>query len=613
MKRKLLSTIILVALLFSVSIVNANADEYEAVARGAGEFLYQLELIKGDGSGDLKVNNLLSREESVILTLRMLRLEEQAKNYSRTGDFSDVPADLWSAPYINFAKANNLVNGLGNGQFGPKQNVTIKQLITIFLRAAKYSADWQSEDIWEKGRIFGLTTELDPSITENQFASRGDAFIIFAKAITLPLNPEQVKDSCVLVQVFEEDPNLMSIAEEYGFVEKYYPNQYTPNYDFLELYAGGDDTPDSNSDDDDDGNTEPKPNEDNVPDDPKPEVPEVNLEFIKAEPGYAINVMNLFFNELLDYNEMDGAVTVTDVTGDFGDYNSSWFLDSANYTVGTTDKKVYVRYNDGGSSVDLAGLTFYLKYDIKARESDDRATGTTSVTFDGSNQSNTPNTLAFVKAEPGDAINVMNLFFNELLDYNEMDGAVTVTDVTGDFGDYDSAWFLDSANYTVGTTDKKVYVRYNDGGSSVDLAGLTFYLEYDVKARESDDRVTGTTSVEFEGSGQDNTSSAFEFVKAEPGDAINVMNLFFNQLVDYNDISGAVTVTDVTGDFGDYDGAWFLDKANYTVGTTDKKVYVRYNDGGSSVDLAGLTFYLEYNVKARESDETVNGTVEIQF
>ncbi len=69
----------------------------------------------------------------------------------------------------------------------------------------------------------------------------------------------------------------------------------------------------------------------------------------------------------------------------------------------------------------------------------------------------------------------------------------------------------------------------------------------------------------------------------------------------------------MSGNFGEYSEAWFKDKNNYTIGTTDKKVYIRYNDGSASVNLEGLTFKLRYNVKARESNDFSKGEIDFSF
>ena len=51
-------------------------------------------------------------------------------------DFSDVPADSAIAPAIRWAVENGIVNGYGDGRFGPGDPVTREQMATMLYRNA---------------------------------------------------------------------------------------------------------------------------------------------------------------------------------------------------------------------------------------------------------------------------------------------------------------------------------------------------------------------------------------------------------------------------------------------------------------------------------------------
>ncbi len=99
----------------------------------------------------------------------------------------------------------------------------------------------------------------------------------------------------------------------------------------------------------------------------------------------------------------------------------------------------------------------------------------------------------------------------------------------------------------------------------------------------------------------------FKFERIERGDSKNVINLFFTDRMAYHQGEYEVEVTDVSGDFGEFSKEWFLDRANYVVGTTSQKLYVRYMDGSRAIDLAGLSFEMKYKVKQRD---TINNILE---
>ncbi len=605
MRKKLLSTVVLIILLFSVSAIYANADDYEAVARSAGEFLYELELIKGDGSGDLKLNDLLSREESVILTLRMLRLEEQAKNYAGANGFSDVPSDSWWAPYINFAKANKIVNGIGGGKFGLRQNVTIKQLITMFLRAAKYSADWQTEDIWQKGKIFGLTTELDNSITENKQASRGDAFVIFAKAIKLPTNPSVQKNSCVLSQVLSEKPALMTKYVKYDFLEEYFPKEYTSNYDYLQDYIAkyGDVFDGASS-----VNTVPKTNPPTETEAPPIPV-KGDLELVKSEPSDTINVMNLFFNKRLDHSNIQDEVEVVDVSGNFGDYSKAWFLDKNHYTVGTTDKKVYIRYNDGAKPVDLAGLTFVVGYNVKDRESNDRVNGTTTIEFPTNDQVDLP-TLEFVEIKEG-ARNSVELHFSAPLNSDTSRSSATVLEALAVGGNtQDVSWLSDLDHYSVDIAENIVYISFiGDATHTVDLNGVRLVIEYSVESQDGTATATGMDSITFE-----YTAPTLEFVEIKEG-ALDSVELHFSAPLNTHVSSANVTILEALAVGGNtQDVSWLSDLDHYSIDIAENIVYISFfGDATHAVDLNGVKLVISYSVESQDGTATASGTESITF
>ena len=48
--------------------------------------------------------------------------------------FTDVPGDQWFSQAINWASATEIINGYGGGRFGPNDNITREQAVTILYR-----------------------------------------------------------------------------------------------------------------------------------------------------------------------------------------------------------------------------------------------------------------------------------------------------------------------------------------------------------------------------------------------------------------------------------------------------------------------------------------------
>ena len=53
-------------------------------------------------------------------------------------DFEDVKAEAWYTEAIRWAKSEGIIGGYGNGCWGPDDDVTREQMVTILWRYAQY-------------------------------------------------------------------------------------------------------------------------------------------------------------------------------------------------------------------------------------------------------------------------------------------------------------------------------------------------------------------------------------------------------------------------------------------------------------------------------------------
>jgi len=109
--------------------VNVNGWYHEAV-----DFCLDRGLMNGTGSTTFSPNTACSR--AMIVTI-LYRLENQPA-VAATGTFTDVEDGKWYTKAIEWAAANGIVGGYGNGKFGPNDNITREQLAAILYRYAKY-------------------------------------------------------------------------------------------------------------------------------------------------------------------------------------------------------------------------------------------------------------------------------------------------------------------------------------------------------------------------------------------------------------------------------------------------------------------------------------------
>ena len=71
----------------------------------------------------------------MIVTM-LYRLENEPA--AASAGFTDVAAGQWYTDAVNWAAANNIVNGYGDDQFGPTDTITREQMMAILYRYAQY-------------------------------------------------------------------------------------------------------------------------------------------------------------------------------------------------------------------------------------------------------------------------------------------------------------------------------------------------------------------------------------------------------------------------------------------------------------------------------------------
>ncbi len=72
------------------------------------------------------------------MLVTVLYRAEESPAVTESNIFTDVGQDLYYTDAVIWASANNLINGIGNGQFAPEENITRQELVTILYRYAHF-------------------------------------------------------------------------------------------------------------------------------------------------------------------------------------------------------------------------------------------------------------------------------------------------------------------------------------------------------------------------------------------------------------------------------------------------------------------------------------------
>jgi len=127
-----------------------------AQLKGIGLFLGVGE--DSDGTTDFDLNREPNKVEALIILLRILGMEAEAKVHPKTHPFTDVPS--WADGYVSCAYDKGLTNGISETLFGAENKTTAEMYLTFMLRALgysdKYSKDFNSDTPWALAAWCGI-------------------------------------------------------------------------------------------------------------------------------------------------------------------------------------------------------------------------------------------------------------------------------------------------------------------------------------------------------------------------------------------------------------------------------------------------------------------------
>ena len=195
--KKLLALTLALAMVLSVSaFAGYNPDTYKDATsidedcEEAIELLYALDIMKGDNNGNFNPTATITRAEvaKMIYVILNYGKDDKAVNYTGAKMFSDVVAGAWYEGYVNYAGATKLVQGRGNGTFGPNDPVTCAEAAKMLLTAIGYSAsdrgytgaNWD-KNVLSDAAIIGLLE--DYNYNTNTYAPRQWVAVMFQNAL----------------------------------------------------------------------------------------------------------------------------------------------------------------------------------------------------------------------------------------------------------------------------------------------------------------------------------------------------------------------------------------------------------------------------------------------
>jgi len=172
MKKRFLSLTLVLALILAFIPVTATAATPQQQL--AAETLNGYGLFQGTGTDSagnpiFALDDQADRAQGVVMLVRLLGAEDEARQANYPHPFTDVPS--WASPHVGYAYRNGLTTGISATEFGSQDRITATQYLTFVLRALGYVSgkDFLWNAAWE------LSDELN--ITNGEYSAANNSVI----------------------------------------------------------------------------------------------------------------------------------------------------------------------------------------------------------------------------------------------------------------------------------------------------------------------------------------------------------------------------------------------------------------------------------------------------
>ncbi|MCL2124411.1 MAG: Ig-like domain-containing protein [Oscillospiraceae bacterium] len=207
-------------------------------ATDAAQKLHALGLFGGvgnnaDGTPNFDLDRAPTRVEAITLFVRLLGKEAEALRGTWTTPFTDVVD--WAKPYVGYAYAYGLANGVGATTFGGSSPTTVAQYLTFVLRALGYESgtDFEWDRSWVLSDNLGFTVGQYNAATTK--FTRGDAAAVSFDALSAKFknSDKQLYQSLMEAGVFSE-----AAAKNVGLYPSNMPTSITLAYEDVTVQVG---------------------------------------------------------------------------------------------------------------------------------------------------------------------------------------------------------------------------------------------------------------------------------------------------------------------------------------------------------------------------------------
>ena len=171
----------------------AFTDIPDDTTQVAAATLQGLGVVSGTSGAPFSPNETLPRAQMCAMAVNAMGLSDQVSTGGRKTLFSDVSPSAWYNGYVNVAYGEGLINGYGNGTFGPDDPVTYGQVAAVLLRMLGYTSA-EVGSLWPLDYTDfcdGLGLSQGLALAPNDSLTRGEAAVLLYRALLENVNGTQ--------------------------------------------------------------------------------------------------------------------------------------------------------------------------------------------------------------------------------------------------------------------------------------------------------------------------------------------------------------------------------------------------------------------------------------
>ena len=184
----------------------------------AVELMAALSLMKGDGDGNYRPDDILTRAEYTTLILRLLGLEDLVGSYSTNISFADVSSEHWAYPYICTAYELGIINGMSETYFGVNEKVKQIDAVKILVCALGYRLGAEKLGGYPGGYMAMATRlKLYRGLGSNPLMTRAEACRLLYNSFSVKLGQEDeniIKNDEYVLDAYLDLYKVKGVIEE---------------------------------------------------------------------------------------------------------------------------------------------------------------------------------------------------------------------------------------------------------------------------------------------------------------------------------------------------------------------------------------------------------------